>query len=243
MREFEQMEIEWFCKPDEAMHFYELWSNKRLEFYKDIGLTNIRLRPHDPSELAHYSKATADVEFQFPFGWKELEGIAYRGDFDLSQHMQHSGKDLAVFDEQTKQSYVPHVVECSVGADRLLLALLCSAYAEDTANGEPRTVLRLHPRLAPYQAAFFPLTGKQEEPMKALYERIKAQGRDVVLDETGSIGKRYRRQDEIATPVCFTYDFESDQDLSVTARNRDTMQQERIAIDKIESYLETMLQS
>lgn len=242
MREFEQMEIEWFCKPDEAMHFYELWSTKRMEFYQSIGLTKVRLRPHDPTELAHYSKATADVEFEFPFGWKELEGIAYRGDFDLSQHMQHSGKDLSVFDEQTKQSYVPHVVECSVGADRLLLALLCSAYAEDTANGEPRTVLRLHPRLAPYQAAFFPLTGKQEETTKALHDKIKAKGYDLILDDSGSIGKRYRRQDEIATPVCFTYDFESDQDNSVTARNRDTMQQERISIDKIESYLEQMLQ-
>jgi glycyl-tRNA synthetase len=243
MREFEQMEIEWFCKPDDAMGFYEHWCAKRMEFYQTIGLTNTRLRPHDPSELAHYSKGTADVEYLFPFGWKELEGIAYRGDFDLTQHMQRSGKDLSVFDEQTKQSYVPHVVECSVGADRLLLALLCSAYTEDVVDGEKRVMLKLHPKLAPYTAAFFPLTGKQEAAMRAIYERIKSHGYSVQLDESGSIGKRYRRQDEIGTPVCFTYDFESDTDGSVTVRSRDTMQQERIGIDKIEPYLASLVKS
>jgi len=243
MREFEQMEIEWFCKPNDAMGFYEHWCAKRMEFYQRIGLPNTRLRPHDPSELAHYSKGTADVEYLFPFGWKELEGIAYRGDFDLSQHMQRAGKDLSVFDEQTKQSYIPHVVECSVGADRLLLALLCSAYAEEKADDETRVVLKLHPRLAPYIAAFFPLTGKQEAAMRAVYEKVKAAGYSVQLDESGSIGKRYRRQDEIGTPVCFTYDFESDTDGSVTVRNRDTMHQERIALDKIESYLATLKKS
>lgn len=245
MREFEQMEIEWFCKKEEALSFYDTWSKARLSFYHKLGVTQdkVRLRQHSNDELSHYSSATCDVEYQFPFGWKELEGIAYRGDFDLTQHMQHSGKDLSVFDEQTKQSYVPHVVECSVGTDRLFLTLLFDAYHEDEADGETRVVLRLSPLIAPYKAAFFPLTKKQEEGMTKLYESIKQQGIPVIYDASGSIGKRYRRQDEIGTPLCFTYDFESEQDSSVTVRSRDTMKQERIAIDKVESYIKDMLKA
>lgn len=242
MREFEQMELEWFCTANDAMKFYEQWCALRLSFHHNIGIkkNNIRLRAHAKDELSHYSTATSDIEYQFPFGWKELEGIAYRRDFDLSQHMKHSGKDLSVFDEQTKQSYVPHVVECSVGTDRLVLTVLADAYDEDTADGETRIVLRLHPSLAPYKAAFFPLTKKQDGPMSALYNTMKKLGFSVDFDTSGSIGKRYRRHDEIGTPVCFTYDFESDNDHCITVRHRDTMKQERIALDNVEEYLKKL---
>jgi glycyl-tRNA synthetase len=242
MREFEQMEIEWFCTDADASAAFEWWRNHRFSFYETIGIKkeNIRLRMHEKDELAHYSTATSDVEYQFPFGWKELEGIAYRGNFDLSQHAHKSGKDLAVFDEVTKQSYIPHVVECSIGIDRLFLTLLCNAYDEDIVDGESRVVLRLHPRIAPYLAAFFPLTKKQEEACLLLYEKLKKAGYPLIYDASGSIGKRYRRNDEIGTPVCFTYDFDSDQDQCVTVRHRDTMQQERIAIDAIDDYLKAL---
>ena len=244
MREFEQMEMEWFCKGETALDFYKQWCGARIAFYETIGINKekIRLRPHAKDELSHYSTATSDVEYQFPFGWKELEGIAYRGDYDLSQHMKHSGKDLAVFDEATKQSYIPHVVECSVGADRLFLTLFFDAYSEDVVDGETRIVLRFHPNVAPYKAAFFPLTKKQDEQMSKIYESMKKAGYSVSYDDSGSIGKRYRRHDEIGTPVCFTYDFESDTDHCVTVRHRDTMQQERIAIDRINSYLANLPQ-
>jgi glycyl-tRNA synthetase len=244
MREFEQMEIEWFCKKEDAMNYYEQWCKARFAFYETIGLdkNKVRIREHSKDELSHYSAGTSDVEYEFPFGWKELEGIAYRGDYDLSQHMKFSGKDLSVFDEETKQSYIPHVVECSVGTDRLFLTLLFDAYVEEEVEGEVRTVLKLSPIVAPFKAAFFPLTKKQEEAMSALYEKIKNNGYAVTYDVSGSIGKRYRRQDEIGTPVCFTYDFESDQDQTVTVRNRDTMKQERISISKVESYIHDMLQ-
>ncbi len=239
MREFEQMEIEWFCKGADADQFFQVWLKAREEFYRAIGVTTekIRLRHHEKNELSHYSKATTDVEYEFPFGWKELEGIANRGDFDLRQHAQHSGKDLNVYDEETKESYVPHVVECSVGVDRLFLTLLFDAYCEDVVENEPRVVLKLHPRIAPIKAAFFPLTKKQTEATKAIYEKMRAKGHQLQFDESGSIGKRYRRQDEIGTPLCFTYDFDSEQDHCVTVRNRDTTKQERIAIDRIESYI------
>ena len=239
MREFEQMEIEWFCKEEESMRFFEFWSALRKQFYASIGIKpeNIRLRPHEKDELSHYSSATSDVEYQFPFGWKELEGIAYRGNYDLTQHMNHSGKDLSVFEESTKTSYVPHVVECSVGTDRLFLTILFDSYHEDEVEGETRIVLRLNPKIAPFKAAFMPLTKEQAEPMEKLYKRIKAQGYEVQYDLSGSIGKRYRRQDEIGTPLCFTYDFDTEKDNTVTVRHRDTMKQERIAIDQIESYI------
>ncbi|MBA3954162.1 glycine--tRNA ligase [Candidatus Dependentiae bacterium] len=243
MREFEQMEMEWFCTEEQSAEFFSFWSEQRRAFYTSIGVNpdKIRLRPHDKDELSHYSSMTSDVEYNFPFGWKELEGIAYRGNFDLTQHMKHSGKDLAVFDEATKTSYIPHVVECSVGTDRLFLTLLFDAYYEDSVDGETRIVLKLDPKIAPYKAAFMPLTKQQVEPMEKIYKKFKQLGYSVQFDVSGSIGKRYRRQDEIGTPVCFTYDFDTEQDNCVTVRNRDTMKQERIAIDQLETYLATVL--
>lgn len=244
MREFEQMEIEWFCKPEQSTYFFDEWAKARKNFYAYIGIDSakIRLRSHAQDELSHYSKGTIDVEYNFPFGWKELEGIANRGDFDLSQHSKHSGKDLAVYDEEMKQSYFPYVVECSVGVDRLFLTLLFDSYREDTVENEERIVLQLSPRIAPIKAAFFPLTKKQVEPMKAIFNTLIKRGYQVQFDESGSIGKRYRRQDEIGTPLCFTYDFDSEADHCVTVRNRDTTKQERIAIDQIESYLKAILE-
>lgn len=239
VREFEQMEIEWFCEEKNALEFFEFWRNQRYEFYKSIGLKpeHIRIRPHEKEELSHYSQATSDVEFFFPFGWKELEGIAYRGNFDLTQHSKHSGKDLSVYDEETKTSYIPHVVECSVGVDRLMLALLSDCYQEETIDGEERVVLHFDPRLAPIKAAFLPLTKEQAQATEELYKNYKRKGYSVAYDVSGSIGRRYRRQDEIGTPYCLTYDFDSSAGNTVTIRHRDTMKQERIAIDAIEAYL------
>lgn len=244
MREFEQMELEWFCKAGEVEKFFAFWINKRHSFYKEIGITpeKIRLREHAKDELAHYSTRCIDVEYEFPFGWKELEGMAHRGSFDLEQHSKHSGKDLGVYDDETKESYMPHIVECSVGTDRLFLTLLFDAYTEDIVEGEPRVMLKLHPKLAPIKAAFFPLVKKLNEPMHELYKTIKKNtGLQVIFDDTGSIGKRYRRQDEIGTPVCFTYDFDSENDQCVTVRHRDTTKQERIRIDTLESYIRDLL--
>ncbi len=243
MREFEQMELEWFCKSDQADTFFDLWVASRRDFYDQIGINpkHIKLRPHEKKELAHYSSRTTDIEYEFPFGYKELEGIADRGDFDLKQHSTHSGKDLSVYDDETKSSYTPHVIECSVGVDRLFLTLLCDAYTQDTIGGEERTVLRFSPRMAPIKAAILPLTKKLSEPALKLYNDLAKHGFVVEFDESGSIGKRYRRQDEIGTPVCFTYDFESQEDNSVTARNRDTTQQERINIDRISEYVNNLL--
>jgi glycyl-tRNA synthetase len=239
VREFEQMEVEFFCRPENSDKFFEMWVEHRKHFYKTLGLNSkkIRLRKHDPNELAHYSKCCTDVEYEFPFGWKELEGIAHRSDYDLRQHSDYSGKELSVFDDQTKESYTPHVVECSVGTDRLLLTLLFDAYHEDTIEGETRTVLKFHPKIAPNLAAILPLTKKLSENTHAVYEHLKKLGFSVQYDESGSIGKRYRRQDEIGTPVCFTFDFDSLEDGKVTARNRDTLEQERVAIDQLENYL------
>jgi len=239
MREFEQMEVEFFCKGQDALHWFKTWCDARLAFYASIGINpdKVHLRAHEKDELSHYSSDTSDVEYQFPFGWKELEGIAYRGNFDLTQHTKHSGKDLAVFDEETKSSYIPHVVECSVGVDRLFLTTLFDAYHEDVMEDETRIVLRFSPKIAPIKAAFMPLTKKQTEPMMKLYNAIRANGIMVQFDESGSIGKRYRRQDEIGTPLCLTYDFDTEQDNCVTVRNRDTTKQERINIDQLENYL------
>jgi len=244
MREFEQMEVEWFCKAEDSLADFEAWCQERVAFYESIGINKekIRLRPHEKTELAHYSTQCNDVEYHFPFGWKELEGIAHRGTFDLTQHSKFSGKDLAVFDEETKTSYMPTVVECSVGVDRLFLTLLFDAYHEDVVEGEPRVTLKFHPRIAPIKAAFLPLTKKIGEPMEKIYNAIKRKGLSVQYDDAGSIGKRYRRQDEIGTPFCFTYDFESETDNSVTVRDRDTLKQERIAIDRIYDYLQEKLQ-
>lgn len=243
MREFEQMEIEWFCQEATAQNYFAFWSKTREQFYSAIGIKpeNIRLRAHEKDELSHYSSATSDVEYQFPFGWKELEGIAYRGNFDLRRHSEFSGKDLAVYDEETKSSYIPHVVECSVGTDRLFLTLLFESYYEDTVDNETRVALRFHPRIAPYKAAFMPLSKQQQEPMEQLFKELKKTGLSLTFDNSGSIGKRYRRQDEIGTPLCFTYDFDSPTDQKVTVRHRDSMQQERIALDAIESYIHSLL--
>ncbi len=239
MREFEQMELEWFCTDEQSDMFFKYWHNKRKKFYDDLGINQdkIRLRKHEQDELSHYSKKTTDVEYQFPFGWKELEGIAHRGTYDLSQHAKFSGKDLSVFDDATKSSYTPTVIECSVGTDRLMLMILCDAYTQDKIEGEARIVLRLHPQLAPIKAAFLPLTNKLNEPMHKIYNQIKKSGLSVAFDTGGSIGKRYRRQDEVGTPFCFTYDFESKNDQTVTVRHRDSTKQERIAIDQIETFL------
>lgn len=243
MREFEQMEMEWFCTPESSNEWFEYWSQKRLAFYQKIGLPieRIRLRSHEKNELSHYSSQTSDVEYEYPFGWKELEGIAHRGDFDLTQHSKHSGKDLSVFDEETQKSFMPNVIECSVGTDRLFLTLLFDAYTQDTLGGEERTVLKLHPTIAPIKAAFLPLTKKLSDNMRQLYTQIAELGLSIEFDESGSIGKRYRRQDEIGTPVCFTYDFDSIHDNCVTVRDRDTLKQERIPIEKVELYLTNML--
>ncbi len=243
MREFEQMEMEFFCKEEQAEDFFNIWSDRRKAFFLGLGINpdKIRLRAHASDELAHYSKACFDVEYYFPFGWKELEGIANRTNYDLSQHSKFSGKELSVFDEATKTSYIPYVIECSVGVDRLFLTLLFDAYYEDEVEGEVRTVLRFHPKVAPISAAILPLTNKLSEQAEKLYVDIKAKGYRVQFDYSGSIGKRYRRQDEIGTPVCFTYDFQTLEDNTVTARNRDTLIQDRIAIDRIDEYLKDLL--
>ncbi|HTM05822.1 MAG TPA: glycine--tRNA ligase, partial [Patescibacteria group bacterium] len=243
MREFEQMEVEWFCHPDSSMNFFEQWCKKRKLFYETVGLTmeKIRFRHHGTDELSHYSKQTTDIEYNFPFGWKELEGIAHRGDFDLTQHTKHSGKDLAVFDEENKTSFVPHVIECSVGVDRLFLTLLFDAYHTDTVDGEERIVLKLHPRIAPIKAAVLPLVKKLSENTLPLFNALEKTGLSVVFDDSGSIGKRYRRYDEIGVPVCFTFDFDSIHDGCITARNRDTLAQERINVSKLSEYLKLLL--
>ncbi len=231
-REFEQMEIEFFCKPDEAREWYAYWRKNRFEWYVNLGLRSdrLRLRDHDAEELAFYSQATADIEYEFPFGISELEGIAHRGDYDLNQHIKFSGKDLSYFDEESKQRFVPHVVEPSAGADRATLAFLCEAYDEDEVGGESRVVLRFHPRLAPLKAAVFPLVRKEGMPERAqalhreLKERFAA-----FYDEKGAIGRRYRRQDEAGTPYCITVDGQTLQDDTVTIRDRDSCRQWRIA--------------
>lgn len=244
MREFEQMEMEWFCKEADVPFWFERWQQARKEFYMGIGITpeRIRLRPHGPDELAHYSTRCTDVEYHFPFGWKELEGIADRGTFDLTNHTKHSGKDLGVFDEETKQTHMPHIVETSVGVDRLFLTLFFDAYTEDSVDGETRIVLKLHPTIAPVKAAFLSLTKALNDGTLELYHKVAQEVEwSLEFDDSGSIGKRYRRQDEIGTPVCFTYDFDTLKDGCVTARNRDTLKQERISIDKVIPYLKELV--
>lgn len=242
MREFEQMEMEWFCKGETALDFFQFWRAERQAFYAAIGINpdKIHLRDHTKDELSHYSSATCDVEYEFPFGWKELEGIAYRGNFDLTQHSKFSGKDLAVFDDETQTSFMPHVVECSVGVDRLFLTLLFDAYAEEQTDEDVRIVLKLHPCIAPIKVAFLPLVKSLAEPVEKIYKDFKKRGISVQFDVTGSIGKRYRRQDEIGTPYCVTYDFDSEKDNTVTIRHRDSMKQERISIDKIQDYIRNL---
>ena len=238
-REFEQMECEFFCKPDTDLDWFYYWKDYCHNWLLGLQMTdeNLRMRDHEKEELSFYSKATTDIEYLFPFGWGELWGIADRTNYDLTQHMNHSGKSLEYFDPETNERYVPFVVEPSLGADRVALAFLCDAYDEElVGEGDMRTVLRLHPFLAPYKACVLPLSKKLSEPARAIYEGL-AKNFMIDFDETGSIGKRYRRQDEIGTPLCITYDFDSETDGCVTVRDRDTMEQERIQIANLPAYI------
>ena len=239
MREFEQMELEFFCKPGTDLEWFNFWKDFCKNWLLNLGLKpdNIRLRDHSKEELSHYSTATTDIEFLFPFGWGELWGIADRTDFDLTQHQNHSGKSLDYFDQDENKRYIPYVIEPSLGADRVALAFLCDAYDEEKIDeNDTRVVLKLHPALAPFKAAIFPLSKKLSDGANKVYELL-AKHFMVDYDETGSIGKRYRRQDEIGTPFCITYDFDSESDGCVTVRNRDSMQQEHISISSLVDYI------
>jgi glycyl-tRNA synthetase len=238
-REFEQMEMEFFVPPPDAERWYEYWCETRFRWYVDLGIPEsmLRLRPHDPDELSHYSVGTSDVEFEYPWGWGELEGIANRTDFDLTKHSEFSGQDLSYFDQETNERYVPYVIEPAAGADRTTLAFLLAAYDEEeapTADGkvEKRTVLRLDPRLAPIKVAVLPLSKKED--LVAVTDRVSGALRRhfmIDVDLSGSIGRRYRRQDEVGTPLCVTVDFDTLDDDAVTVRDRDTMEQVRVPID------------
>jgi glycyl-tRNA synthetase len=238
--EFEQMEMEFFVAPDEAQQWHEHWLEERLNWYVRLGIRpdHLKLRPHDADELSHYSSATSDVEYLYPIGWSELEGIANRGDFDLTQHAKHSGEKLEYFDTASGERYVPHVIEPAAGVGRTVLAVLCDGYDEEEVAGEQRTVLKLHPRLAPIKVAVLPLVRKDGQPELAheVFELLRGQ-LQAEYDEGGSIGKRYRRQDEIGTPFCVTIDHQSLEDRTVTVRDRDTLEQERVAVDDLPAVL------
>lgn len=242
-REFEQMELEFFCKPGTDLDWFYYWKDFCKDWLLNLGLReeNIRLRDHEAEELSFYSKATTDIEFLFPFGWGELWGIADRTDYDLKQHQDHSGKSLDYFDQEQNERYIPYVVEPSLGADRVALAFLVDAYDEEQlGEDDSRVVMRLHPALAPYKAAVLPLSKKLNEKATEVYTMLSKHFM-MEYDDAGSIGKRYRRQDEIGTPFCLTYDFESETDGCVTIRDRDTMQQERVSIDKLVDYIRERL--
>jgi len=251
-REFEQMEIEFFCHPDEADKWYEYWRDARYQWYVDLGLTSskLRLRNHEPDELAHYARACADIEYEFPFGLSELEGVANRTDFDLRQHQEFNtvGKDMTYFDDQTGQRYLPFVIEPSGGVDRAVLAFLCEAYTEDEAPDEKgkmkaRTVMRLNPRLAPVKVAVFPLVKKEGMPeiARKIYRDCQSAGLACFYDEKGAVGRRYRRQDEAGTPFCVTVDGQTLTDQTVTVRDRDSLTQDRIAADNVLAYVQDRL--
>jgi glycyl-tRNA synthetase len=243
-REFEQMEMEYFVPPADSAKWYDYWCETRMQWYIDLGIPAdmLRLRAHEADELSHYSSGTSDIEFKFPWGWGELEGIAQRTDFDLNRHAEFSKQKLDYFDQATNERYVPYVVEPAAGANRTMAAFLLAAYDEDVVNDEPRTVLRLHPRLAPYQVAILPLSKKEsltplaDQIFSTLSKRYYCD-----YDETQAIGRRYRRQDEIGTPYCITVDFDSLEDDQVTIRERDTTQQERVSIDRLEQVLSEKL--
>ena len=242
-REFEQMELEFFCKPGTDLEWFKYWKDFCHKFLLDLGMKgeNLRLRDHDPDELCFYSKATTDFEFLFPFGWGELWGVADRTDYDLGQHQTHSGKDMTYFDPETNEHYIPYVIEPSLGADRVALAFLVDAYdEEEIGEGDVRTVLHFHPALAPIKAAVLPLSKKLSDKALELYDEL-SKSFMVDFDETGSIGKRYRREDEIGTPFCITYDFETENDGCVTVRDRDTMAQVRIPLSEVKFYIEERL--
>ena len=245
VREFEQMELEFFCKPGTDLEWFSYWRNFCHEWLLSLGFKdeNLRLRDHDPEELCFYSKATTDFEFLFPFGWGELWGVADRTDYDLSQHQKVSGKDLTYFDPETNERYIPYVIEPSLGVERTVLAVLCNAYDEEVVDAEKndvRTVLHLPPALAPVKAAVLPLSKKLAEPAQKVADEL-GKYFNVEYDETGSIGKRYRRQDEIGTPYCVTVDFDTLEDNAVTVRDRDTMQQVRMPISQLKAYLDEKL--
>jgi glycyl-tRNA synthetase len=243
-REFEQMEMEFFCRPEEADEWFQYWLEQRMQWYVDLGMTrdNLRLRDHDADELSHYSAGTADVEYRFPWGWDELEGIANRTDFDLRQHSEHSGEDLSYFDQDANERFFPYVIEPAAGATRMTFAFLIDAYDTEEVEGETRTVLKLHHRLAPYKVAVLPLSKKTEliEPAEKLAEELRKRWM-VELDITQSIGRRYRRQDEIGTPYCVTVDFDSLEDGAATIRDRDSMIQDRVSMEWIADYLTSRL--
>jgi glycyl-tRNA synthetase len=234
--EFEQMEMEFFVPPDQADQWYDYWRAERLDWYVRLGIDRerLRLRDHDAEELSHYSSATADVEYLYPIGWSELEGIANRGDFDLTQHAKFSGEKLEYFDPETRERYIPHVIEPAAGVGRTMLALLCDAYDEDEIGGEKRTVLRLHPTVAPVKVAVLPLLRKDGHPERAreIYEELRRHV-SAEYDSGGHIGKRYRRQDEIGTPLAVTIDHQTLEDGTVTVRERDTLTQERVPADEL----------
>ena len=238
-REFEQMELEFFCKPGTDLEWFEYWRKFCKNWLLELGMKeeNIRLRDHSPEELVFYSKGTTDIEFAFPFGWGELWGIADRTDYDLTAHQTHSKEDMSYLDPETNEKYIPYVIEPSVGADRVTLAFLCNAYEEqELGEGDTRIVLHLHPALAPYKAAILPLSKKLNDKADEVFQTL-AKAFPVDYDDAGSIGKRYRRQDEIGTPYCITVDFDTLEDNQVTVRDRDTMEQSRIPIDQVEKYI------
>ena len=243
-REFEQMEMEFFCKPGTDLEWFKYWKDYSEKWLLDLGMKkeNIRLRDHSEDELVFYSKATTDIEFKFPFGWGELWGIADRTDYDLSRHMEHSKQDLTYQDPETHEKYIPYVIEPSLGADRVVLAFLCNSYEEqEIAEGDTRTVLHLHPALAPYKVAVLPLSKKLSDKANEVYDRLSKKFM-CDYDEAGSIGKRYRREDEIGTPYCVTIDFDTLEDVAVTIRDRDTMEQVRIKIDELENWIEEKIE-
>ena len=242
-REFEQMELEFFCKPGTDMEWFEYWKSYCKKWLLDLGMdeNNMRMRDHSKEELSHYSKGTTDIEVKFPFGWGELWGIADRTDFDLTQHQNHSKEDMTYLDPETNERYVPYCIEPSLGADRVTLAFLCNSYyEEEVGEGDVRTVLKLHPALAPYKVAILPLSKKLSEKADEVYAELSKHFM-CDYDEAGSIGKRYRREDEIGTPYCVTVDFETLEDGCVTIRDRDTMEQIRIKIEDVKAYIEEKL--
>ncbi len=242
-REFEQMELEFFCEPDTDLEWFKYWKDFCINWLKELGIKEdeMRYRDHDPAELAFYSKATTDIEFLFPFGWGELWGIADRTDYDLTQHQNTSKEPMEYFDDEKKIKYVPYVIEPSLGADRVTLAFLCSAYdEEELEGGDTRTVLHFHPALAPVKVGVLPLSKKLNEGAEKVYAEL-SKYYNCEFDDRGNIGKRYRRQDEIGTPFCVTYDFDSETDGAVTVRDRDTMEQERVKIEDLKDYFDKKL--
>ena len=237
-REFEQMELEFFCEPGTDLEWFAYWKDYCIKFLKTLGIPDdeLRARDHAPEELCFYSKATTDLEYKFPFGWGELWGIADRTDYDLTQHQETSGEDMSYFDDEKKEKYIPYVIEPSLGADRVVLAFLCAAYdEEEIGEGDVRTVLHFHPVLAPVKIGILPLSKKLNEGAEKIYAEL-SKYYNCEFDDRGNIGKRYRRQDEIGTPFCITYDFDSEEDGCVTVRYRDTMEQERIKIEDLRAY-------